>query len=86
MFQIIFRPLSDDTIPLKKKSNFNWPGLGPDRAVRPPSRPAPALANLFFYYKNRNEHENETNVFFGFRFVVLNFVSSSNEMIEDSSH
>ena len=41
-FRIVFRSFSDDsTLLKKKKSNFNWPGLGPEPG-RPPSRPEPS--------------------------------------------
>ena len=63
-FRTVFRPfrtvsgrvpaVSDDSNPNKKNSNFNWPGLGPVRAV-PSIRavpPSPGQLKFEFFTKN----------------------------------
>ena len=63
-FRIVFRPFSDVSTPLhpslKKKTNFNWPGLGPGPGRHEPSGPSPGQLKFVSFLQQKLETNTKT--------------------------
>ena len=74
-----FGPFSDDSTQNFKISNFNWPGLGPVRAVPSVRAVPPSPGQLKFEIlrkfrkkkRNENENENENEDEIGFSLIRI---------------